>query len=160
MVLVVGATGLVGSEVCRKLAQRSESVRALVRATSSTEKVAARMGRVLGWSDPDAMGDGAPADVVIGQPNFEAWGCNGVAATFGTTPPATASTLCDPSGLAVPRAGPRAMPRMVAAGIARAAVTVSAWTIGSYGANSRRSQRRLSPFRRSRFRSPFTEWFG
>ena len=37
MVLVVGATGLVGSEVCRKLASRGEKVRALVRATSSRE---------------------------------------------------------------------------------------------------------------------------
>jgi sugar lactone lactonase YvrE len=61
--------------------------------------------RVLGWSDVDAMTDGAPADIVIGQPNFEAWGCNRVAATFGITPPATASTLCDPNGLAVDGSG-------------------------------------------------------
>jgi len=39
MVLVVGATGLVGSEVCQKLTQRGEKVRALVRATSSKEKI-------------------------------------------------------------------------------------------------------------------------
>lgn len=39
MILVVGATGLVGSEVCRKLAQRGERVRALVRTTSSKDKV-------------------------------------------------------------------------------------------------------------------------
>jgi uncharacterized protein YbjT (DUF2867 family) len=41
MVLVVGATGLVGSAVCEKLAQRGEKVRALVRRTSSEERIAA-----------------------------------------------------------------------------------------------------------------------
>lgn len=39
MILVVGATGLVGGEVCKRLAQRGERVRALVRATSSRERV-------------------------------------------------------------------------------------------------------------------------
>ena len=39
MVLVVGATGLVGSQVCRRLRKRGEPVRALVRATASTEKI-------------------------------------------------------------------------------------------------------------------------
>lgn len=38
MVLVVGATGLVGMEVCEQLRRRGESVRALVRATSAGEK--------------------------------------------------------------------------------------------------------------------------
>ena len=41
MVLVVGATGLVGSEVCQRLIRRGEPVRALVRATSSKEKTEA-----------------------------------------------------------------------------------------------------------------------
>lgn len=41
MVLVVGATGLVGGEVCRKLAEQGEKVRALVRATSSVERIEA-----------------------------------------------------------------------------------------------------------------------
>jgi uncharacterized protein YbjT (DUF2867 family) len=41
MVLVAGATGLVGSEVCQRLMRRGERVRALVRATSSKEKVEA-----------------------------------------------------------------------------------------------------------------------
>jgi len=41
MILVVGATGLVGSEVCRRLMRRGEPVRALVRMTSSREKVEA-----------------------------------------------------------------------------------------------------------------------
>lgn len=39
MILVVGATGLVGSEVCQRLIQRGERVRALVRPTSASEKV-------------------------------------------------------------------------------------------------------------------------
>src|SRR6478736_5115360 len=39
MILVAGATGLVGSAVCQKLAHRGENVRALVRSTSSPEKV-------------------------------------------------------------------------------------------------------------------------
>src|SRR4051794_18375878 len=37
MVLVVGATGLVGTEVCRRLRARGEPVRALVRSTSAGE---------------------------------------------------------------------------------------------------------------------------
>ena len=41
MILVVGATGLVGSEVCQRLMRRGERVRAFVRATSSKEKVEA-----------------------------------------------------------------------------------------------------------------------
>jgi uncharacterized protein YbjT (DUF2867 family) len=39
MILVVGATGLVGSDVCRRLAARGRPVRALVRATSDPAKV-------------------------------------------------------------------------------------------------------------------------
>ena len=39
MVLVVGATGLVGGEACQKLMRRGEPVRALVRGTSSREKI-------------------------------------------------------------------------------------------------------------------------
>ncbi len=38
MVLVVGATGLVGMDVCERLRKRGETVRALVRATSAQEK--------------------------------------------------------------------------------------------------------------------------
>jgi uncharacterized protein YbjT (DUF2867 family) len=41
MILVAGATGLVGSEICQRLMRRGERVRALVRATSSKEKVEA-----------------------------------------------------------------------------------------------------------------------
>ncbi len=39
MILVVGATGLVGSEVCQRLRRQGEPVRALVRATSSKDKI-------------------------------------------------------------------------------------------------------------------------
>lgn len=39
MILVAGATGMLGSEICRKLTEGGESVRALVRKTSSPEKV-------------------------------------------------------------------------------------------------------------------------
>jgi uncharacterized protein YbjT (DUF2867 family) len=41
MILVVGATGLVGGAICQKLAERGEKVRALVRGTSSIERVEA-----------------------------------------------------------------------------------------------------------------------
>ncbi len=41
MVLVVGATGLVGGEVCSRLSRKGEHVRALVRESSSKEKLAA-----------------------------------------------------------------------------------------------------------------------
>src|SRR5882757_1671464 len=44
MILVVGATGMVGSEICQRLSRRGEKVRALVRTTSSTEKVALLRG--------------------------------------------------------------------------------------------------------------------
>lgn len=40
MNLIVGATGILGSEICRLLADKGEPVRALVRATSNPEKVA------------------------------------------------------------------------------------------------------------------------
>ena len=41
MILVAGATGLVGSAVCQELARRGEKVRALVRATSAKAKLEA-----------------------------------------------------------------------------------------------------------------------
>lgn len=44
MILVVGATGMVGSEICQRLSRRGEKVRALVRTTSSPEKVALLRG--------------------------------------------------------------------------------------------------------------------
>ena len=39
MDLVVGATGFLGSEICRRLRERDEDVRAFVRKTSDREKV-------------------------------------------------------------------------------------------------------------------------
>ena len=39
MILVIGATGFVGYEICRQLAERGQSVRAMVRSSSSREKV-------------------------------------------------------------------------------------------------------------------------
>ncbi len=39
MILVVGSTGLVGSEICGRLVARHQTVRALVRATSNADKV-------------------------------------------------------------------------------------------------------------------------
>ena len=44
MNLVIGATGLMGSEICRQLAAAGKPVRALVRATSDPAKVAALKG--------------------------------------------------------------------------------------------------------------------
>jgi len=41
MVLVAGATGMLGSEICRRLRQRGQDVRALVRETSDPKKVEA-----------------------------------------------------------------------------------------------------------------------
>ena len=39
MILVVGSTGFLGSEICRRLSDRGQSVRALVRATSDAQRV-------------------------------------------------------------------------------------------------------------------------
>jgi uncharacterized protein YbjT (DUF2867 family) len=73
MILIVGATGLVGSEVCRKLAQRGESVRALVRSTSSKDKLESL--RSLG------------AELCVGDlkdPDSIATACRGVSAVIST----------------------------------------------------------------------------
>jgi sugar lactone lactonase YvrE len=53
--------------------------------------------RVLGWANISALTNGAPADLVIGQPNFTAGSCN--------TGGISARTLCVPMGLAVDGAG-------------------------------------------------------
>jgi NADH dehydrogenase len=45
MNLIVGATGMLGGEICRLLVERGKKVRALVRRTSDPGKVAA-LGRV------------------------------------------------------------------------------------------------------------------
>jgi uncharacterized protein YbjT (DUF2867 family) len=40
MTLIVGATGLLGSEICRQLGSQGNPIRTLVRDTSGAEKVA------------------------------------------------------------------------------------------------------------------------
>ena len=73
MILVVGATGMVGSEICQRLSRRGEKVRALVRTTSSAEKV--------------ALLRGCGAEVCVGDlkdPDSLAGGCRGVPAVIST----------------------------------------------------------------------------
>ncbi len=53
--------------------------------------------RVLGYNDVAAFVNGAPADLVIGQPDFFSSACN----TGGVTP----NSLCTPEGVAVDSAG-------------------------------------------------------
>ena len=60
MILIVGATGLLGGEVCRKLASRGVKVRALVRTTSANERVEALRSAgvelcVGDLKDPDSL---------------------------------------------------------------------------------------------------------
>jgi hypothetical protein len=55
--------------------------------------------RVLGWRDAASFTSGAPADLVIGQPDFLSSLCNGAAGTV------SASSLCSPAGLAVDGSG-------------------------------------------------------
>src|SRR4051812_30141400 len=83
MILVAGATGLVGSEICQRLIGRGESVRALVRETSSREKVEAlrRSGAEL------CVGD-------LKDPESIAAACRGVNAVISTA----SSTLTRQAG--------------------------------------------------------------
>lgn len=53
MILVVGATGLLGLEICRRLGQANRAVRALVRERSDPGKVA----RLAGWGAEPVRGD-------------------------------------------------------------------------------------------------------
>jgi len=55
--------------------------------------------RVLGWDDVTAFANGAPADLVIGQPDFYSTACN----NGGTNP--TGSSLCYPYGITVDSGG-------------------------------------------------------
>ncbi len=66
MVLVVGATGLVGSEVCRRLLQNGEAVRAFVRTTSSPEKVASLAALGVEIYAGDLKDPGSVADACYG----------------------------------------------------------------------------------------------
>lgn len=61
--------------------------------------------RVLGWSDADALTNGAPADIVIGQADFASFGCNRHVYYGLEKPLPTLSSLCDPRGMAVDGAG-------------------------------------------------------
>jgi uncharacterized protein YbjT (DUF2867 family) len=53
MYLVVGATGLLGNDVCRRLRQRGEPVTALIRPTANAERVRAlrEAGVALAYGD-------------------------------------------------------------------------------------------------------------
>ena len=53
MNLIAGATGTLGAEVCRLLAEQGQAVRALVRSTSAPEKVA----RLKGVGAEPVVGD-------------------------------------------------------------------------------------------------------
>ena len=57
--------------------------------------------RVLGYKDVATYMNGAPADLVIGQPDFVSGTCNN-GDGFGTT---SASTLCQPGGVVVDAGG-------------------------------------------------------
>jgi sugar lactone lactonase YvrE len=59
--------------------------------------------RVLGWNSAAAMADGAPASIVIGQPDFLTWGTNEGPGPSLNGP--TAYTLNLPSGVAVDGSG-------------------------------------------------------
>ncbi len=83
MVLVVGATGLVGGEVCHRLRSRGERVRALVRETSSAARI-------------DSLRS-AGVELIIGDlkdPPSIARACNGVNAVVSTA----SSTLSRQAG--------------------------------------------------------------
>jgi len=62
--------------------------------------------RVLGWKDADAFANGAPADLVIGQPDFLSSVCTPfIAGSICTCNVTTADNLCNPSGVAADHAG-------------------------------------------------------
>jgi len=54
--------------------------------------------RVLGWNDVTTFANGSPADLVIGQPDFNSTACN-------TTDGASGSSLCYPYGITVDSSG-------------------------------------------------------
>src|SRR5208283_4869108 len=57
--------------------------------------------RVLGWRDAASFTNGAPADLVIGQPDFT----SAPPSTAISCTTASANSLCDPAGVAVDGAG-------------------------------------------------------
>jgi len=56
--------------------------------------------RVLGWRDPTSFANGAPADLVVGQPDFLSYFCDGSSGDN-----VSASDLCFPGGIAVDGSG-------------------------------------------------------
>ena len=73
MILVAGATGLLGSEICRRLTAAGKPVRALVRATSDQAKV----DKLKGYGVELARGD-------LRDPASLAAACQGVTAVIST----------------------------------------------------------------------------
>lgn len=73
MILVVGATGMLGSEICRRLAAAGKPVRALVRATSDPAKV----DRLKGYGVEPVQGD-------LRDPASLEAACKGVSAVVST----------------------------------------------------------------------------
>ena len=67
MILVVGSTGFLGSEICRRLTSQGKAVRGLVRSTSNPERVAA----LKGWGVETVLGD-------LRDPDSLAKACRGV----------------------------------------------------------------------------------
>ena len=62
--------------------------------------------RVLGWNDAAGFANGAPADLVIGQPDFLSSVCTPfIAGSICICSLTTADTLCNPSGVAVDHSG-------------------------------------------------------
>jgi sugar lactone lactonase YvrE len=62
--------------------------------------------RVLGWNDAAGFANGAPADLVIGQPDFVSSVCTPfIAGSICICSLTTADTLCNPSGVAVDKSG-------------------------------------------------------
>ena len=56
--------------------------------------------RVLGWNDASSFANGAPADLVVGQPDFLSYFCDGSSGAI-----VSASDLCFPEGITVDSAG-------------------------------------------------------
>ena len=62
--------------------------------------------RILGWKDADAFANGAPADLVIGQPDFLSSVCTPtIAGSICICNVTSADNLCNPSGVATDHAG-------------------------------------------------------
>lgn len=67
MILVVGSTGFLGSEICRRLTSQGKTVRGLVRATSNPDRVSA----LKSWGVETVLGD-------LRDPTSLAEACQGV----------------------------------------------------------------------------------